>query len=500
MKKFLVSVWHSFSEAFLKNEYIARFLDRYPRVNSFVRARLTLKQPYGRRFTVALGLGIVTMFYFSGIVYDVIFLTQWLAVDKRIMNLLAALRSFDGARIFLWFTSLASWPTVIILSLVLLLFFWYRRERRWLVYFIGSLLTTEIIYNLFKITIHRPRPAEGFSLMPWQGGYAFPSGHATIAVVLYGLIGYYLLKNIGARWWKRLIIVLAVLAVVILIGFSRLYLGVHWASDVVAGWALGFTMLAWTIAGLESKFVTEKSAPAQTGRRLSYLAVIFSMALGGAATIYAYGPLREIAWPPLKPILISESVNLNQIVQRADFPKFSESLIGEKMEPVSLVVAAQQTQLTTAFQSAGWLVADRQTPANWWRLAVAAFLNQSYPTAPVTPSFLAERPETIAFEKPTETDTVRQRHHVRFWRTDFTWGQRPLWVATASFDDGLRYLITHKIRPDIDTERDFIKDELQTTNSLKVTQELQFVQPLLGQNQGQDQFFTNGKAYLMVFK
>ncbi len=129
---------------------------------------------------------------------------------------------------------------------------------------------------------------------------------------------------------------------------------------------------------------------------------------------------------------------------------------------------------------------------------VAAIFNQPYPTAPVTPSFLNTQPNDIAFEKPTEANTVRQRHHIRFCLTNFQWDGIPVWVATASFDDGLRYFITHKIHPDIDTERDFIKNELIGTGLVIDEKQIQLVKPLLGQNQSGDQFFTDGEAYIIL--
>ena len=72
--------------------------------------------------------------------------------------------------------------------------------------------------------------------------YSFPSGHAMVSVVMYGLIGYLLAKTFP-RW--RVLIFILTIGLIVAIGFSRLYLGVHWPTDIAAGYAAG---LVWLIA------------------------------------------------------------------------------------------------------------------------------------------------------------------------------------------------------------------------------------------------------------
>lgn len=88
--------------------------------------------------------------------------------------------------------------------------------------------------------------------------YSFPSGHAMVSVVMYGLIGY-LLAKIFPRW-RGLIFILTVLLVVA-IGFSRLYLGVHWPTDIAAGYAAG---LVWLIACIYSLDWRNRSADSRS--------------------------------------------------------------------------------------------------------------------------------------------------------------------------------------------------------------------------------------------
>lgn len=98
-----------------------------------------------------------------------------------------------------------------------------------------------IIIQGIKLEFHRPRPTLYHQLIP-ETGYSFPSGHSLIAIVVYGLLGYFamhLVKGHGKRTVVALITVLLILA----IGISRPYVQVHYPSDVLAGWAAGLPWL-----------------------------------------------------------------------------------------------------------------------------------------------------------------------------------------------------------------------------------------------------------------
>jgi undecaprenyl-diphosphatase len=78
--------------------------------------------------------------------------------------------------------------------------------------------------------------------------YSFPSGHAMVSMVIYGLLGYFLASRFPKqRWW---IYILTILLVVV-IGLSRLYLGVHWPTDIIAGYTAGLVWLLACILSLE---------------------------------------------------------------------------------------------------------------------------------------------------------------------------------------------------------------------------------------------------------
>lgn len=106
----------------------------------------------------------------------------------------------------------------------------------------GSSLVALGATFLTKVGVARLRP-EG-AIIPLPRDYSFPSGHALISTVVYGIIGYYLYIH-GPHRWIRVVGVICMI-VPLLIGVSRVYVGVHWFSDVVAGWVMGGIMVIMT--------------------------------------------------------------------------------------------------------------------------------------------------------------------------------------------------------------------------------------------------------------
>ena len=90
----------------------------------------------------------------------------------------------------------------------------------------------------------RPRPIFETPVWHQMTAPSFPSGHSISAVMCYGLVAYLLAPRIPTRFWKAAVIILAAL-IILYVGFSRVFIGDHYLTDVLAGYALG---VAW--AGL----------------------------------------------------------------------------------------------------------------------------------------------------------------------------------------------------------------------------------------------------------
>lgn len=102
-----------------------------------------------------------------------------------------------------------------------------------------NLISVTIINQLLKLILHRPRPNTSIIV---EHGYSFPSGHSMVSLAFYGYFIYLIYKNVKNKTLKYILITtLSIL--IILIGLSRIYLGVHYTSDVLSGFMLSLSYL-----------------------------------------------------------------------------------------------------------------------------------------------------------------------------------------------------------------------------------------------------------------
>ena len=130
-------------------------------------------------------------------------------------------------------------PIAVAVSVGLMLFGRFNKAHMAMVAIVTAALTSSTI----KAIVARPRP-ELFERMDWAKDFSFPSGHALICMTFYGLLTYFLTERFPR--WKALIWTIFGI-VMFIIGLSRLYLGVHWPSDILGGWLIGGALLALMI-------------------------------------------------------------------------------------------------------------------------------------------------------------------------------------------------------------------------------------------------------------
>ena len=129
--------------------------------------------------------------------------------------------------------------TICIVSITVISLFIFR-DKKINISIIVNLVLVTILSNFLKLFFQRPRP--NFNALVIENTYSFPSGHSMISIVFYGYFIYLIYKFVDNKIIKWLLITL--LSIIILfIGFSRVYLGVHYVSDVVGGFVFGIAYL-----------------------------------------------------------------------------------------------------------------------------------------------------------------------------------------------------------------------------------------------------------------
>jgi undecaprenyl-diphosphatase len=137
-------------------------------------------------------------------------------------------------------TYLGSSVIVSCVAVVFGLYLIWRRRLYWLAAFVSSVYGGMLLNKILKYEFQRPRPHFDDPLLSLTS-YSFPSGHTMTATVLYGVLAAYFFTT-TQDWRRRVFIVLVASFLILLVGFSRIYLGAHYLSDVLGAMAEG---LAW---------------------------------------------------------------------------------------------------------------------------------------------------------------------------------------------------------------------------------------------------------------
>lgn len=187
----------------------------------------------------------VAVLFIFGFIINEVLLEKEEVVDNYIFSFLSANMINPHLTIFMkavtYFASAVFLPIAYVAVLLIYIFMKnYKRVIEIAVIGIGGF----IIVYFMKLTFHRIRPP--YPLVEPLTSFSFPSGHATSGFIFYGLMAYLIWKTNIPKQYKYLAALTLVLFS-LLIGFSRIYLRVHYASDVVAGFCVGFAWLSLTI-------------------------------------------------------------------------------------------------------------------------------------------------------------------------------------------------------------------------------------------------------------
>ena len=209
---------------------------------SFLTSRASLWLQNPMPFAVLVGTALLYVgALVSGLAEEVLDNESIVRVDGWLVHWLAAHRTPFGIGFFDAVSFVGNWEVATLVVVATVIFLWNRRRRTALTIALAC-AGSELVVYLGKAGFGRPCPPAVLSVVT-ELDASFPSGHANISVALYALGFYLLYRSARSPRLKRLWLALAFLFP-LLIGFSRLYLGAHYLSDVLAGWSIG---LWWSI-------------------------------------------------------------------------------------------------------------------------------------------------------------------------------------------------------------------------------------------------------------
>lgn len=161
--------------------------------------------------------------------------------DNQIRGIVNASRTPALSRFFINFTQLFNTNETIIWMVIVITLSWIMVNRRFTCQVTVSMVTVLLLNRIIKELIQRPRPQT--DLLMHYSNYSFPSGHSSASAVICGCL-ILLIWQIGKRRWAQIIGTILLIVIPLVIGYSRIYVGAHFPSDVLAGWCLGTFVLS----------------------------------------------------------------------------------------------------------------------------------------------------------------------------------------------------------------------------------------------------------------
>lgn len=376
------------------------------------------------RILAILGLVLVAgAWTFFGVLEDVVTGDPLVRADAAIYQMLQGLRSRAVDRVMIAITELGSTIVAGAVTLAVLSFMLWRRAWHAAAYWLAAVGGAGLIGLAIKAALHRPRPTPMYA--GWDA-FSFPSGHATTNAAIYGFLAVLLARN--ATPARQALVAATAALMIALIGFSRLYLGAHWLSDVVGGIAFG---TAW-IALLAIAYVRH-DPPHLPG---FVLAAIVAVTVAGAGVLQvAHKMPADLDRYAARPTVRTITATAWWRDDWREVPLRRVDLIGEREEPLVLQWAGSLAGLESRLGGGGW-----RSPSQWSVLTALRWLSPSEDplTLPVLPRLHDGHTAALTLVLMKEDGTHPDARWVlRIWNAGFQVSApgrspQPIWIGAVT--------------------------------------------------------------------
>jgi membrane protein DedA with SNARE-associated domain/membrane-associated phospholipid phosphatase len=469
-KRFLTiftSLGQSIKDSAIRNDHVLLWMQKHPRSISFLKARFDTTAFSGLTLSIFTLAFVYVLALFSGVLEDLITSDPIITADIRLANLFFVFRTDALTSIFTWITVLGKGQVILAFIFISGAVLWLWQKRYCILPLLIAVTGSEAFTYLGKLVFHRPRPEMAVYAEP---SFSFPSGHATIFTTI---------------------------LIIIAIGVSRVYLGVHYVSDVWSGYLVGalWLIIATSFAEwLGHKERGDQSISVVGGvRPISFALVFIAILFYVGSSMNYHPPLASV--PSKSALVVAKGTDIFTSEQM----KYTETLTGDRQEPVNYIfVAKNDRHLVAALQEAGWILTDKEDISAWIKAVKALIFKTPYPSAPISPSFWNAKIQDIGFAKVPGPNWLRDAHHVKIWQTNFILenGNR-IYVGMVHANDGFKWGIIPKITADLDTEQERLYLGLNRAGKIESHMKAQLVKPLTGTTVTGDPFFSSGMVYII---
>lgn len=361
---------------------IWQFLQRYRQLQpiTILLKHHDPKKPHGQLnlffyflFAGALFLGLVAIVKIYGAAH--------IMVNDALFHFFRGIRNEGADNIMLYITLLGQ--KQVILPVLVVIFGWFLLCKRWRMAFHALILGVLAAGSVFvmKNLIRSARP---WGIFQSPETYSMPSGHSTLALCVFLGLAFLIALSVRPRyrWFIYTIGVLLTLAV----GISRMYLGAHWFTDVLAAWLLGAAVLMFVIIS----YLREKERPIEPVGLI--LVTLISLVFAVSLYHYKYGPrlkiqYAQVNWPSVT-IDMEEWWKVN-----GQLPAYQASLFGFPSQNINIQWVGDLNEIRATLLKEGW----NKPPARDWisTLHRIADVKSSQYLSLVSPQYLDKRPALI---------------------------------------------------------------------------------------------------------
>ncbi|MES9898245.1 MAG: VTT domain-containing protein [Sedimenticola sp.] len=394
----------------------------HPKSGEIAAALADPDHPEARGLSIFAFLLLATTAIFTLLLTTVVEGSHIESINQGVLQALQSIRTPWSDHLMIYLTRLADDGVVFSLIIGVLIFLIWRGHRRTTLYWLAAALFCLIAGPLLKMGLQIPRP-DVVTLAP--DSYAFPSGHTLRAAVLYGFLSVIVARPLSLRW-RWLPYGLAAL-VTVAVGLSRLYLGVHWLSDVLGSIALG---VAW-VAVLAMAYHRHTHIESHWGSLMTTAITVTLLAFSLKSGLH-----HERDFSRYQPLQESREISAKQWWQGDTIilPGERSDIRSHHDDPLNLQYAGELNWLNSRLAESGWRPAKVLSWSNSLHL-----LSPTLPLhqLPVLPQVHDGRHEALLLEKKLPDD---QRLVLRLWQTGVRLvpGGATVWIGNVSEQQQVR--------------------------------------------------------------
>lgn len=434
----------------------ARAAASHSRWGRFVLDLLDPSRPDARGVALLALLVVGSAWLFFGILEDVVSGDPLVRADTAIYQALQELRTGPGDAVMLVLTELGDTVVVLAVTAAVLLWLGWKRAWRTAAYWLVAIGGASALNTIIKVTLHRARPTDLF-YTGWSA-FSFPSGHSTVNLALYGSLAFLIGLNLRPTW--RLPVAFTALSFVLLIGFSRLYLGAHWFSDVMGGFAFGTAWLA-----ILAFFYLRKEEARPIGVAGMTVVACLALGLSGGLNVSRHHALDSgrYARKITTPTMTADdwwSTGWQQL------PSRRIDLTGEIEEPLTVQWAGDLPSIEQSLLTKGW-----HAPPSWTSLSALGWLTATAAPSdlPVATRLAEGRLPELTLVHENTAAANQSRLVLRLWPSDLKLdgtNPSPVWIGSVveeQFDRHLSLFTLVSSSANMNSPRDTLAGELQSS-------------------------------------